>query len=259
MELITTKLEDKIGTITLCHDKKLNCIGENLVEEVVAAFDQLEEDDAYVAILRAKPDVKVWSAGHDIDELPAGRRDPLGYEDPLEILLRRVQDFPSPVIAMVEGGVWGGACDLCISCDMIICTESSTFAITPAKIGLPYNASGLVRFLNILGPQKAREMFFTARPITAKEALNSRMVNHIVPKEELEEFTYKIAEYITRNAPLAVRSLKRQFRLLLQGQVLSSETFEMIQGARRLVYDSTDYREGLQSFKEKRRPEFQGR
>ena len=159
---------------------------------------------------------------------------------------------------MVEGSVWGGACDLCLSCDLVLCSQDATFAITPAKIGLPYNASGLVHFLNVLGPHKAKEMFFTALPLTAEEAENNHMVNHVVPAAELEAYTLHIARAIAQNAPLAVRVLKQQFRLLLSGQVLASETFESIQGMRREVYDSADYEEGIQAFKEKRPPAFKG-
>ncbi|HSD85255.1 MAG TPA: methylmalonyl-CoA decarboxylase, partial [Anaerolineae bacterium] len=229
-----------------------------LAADLIAGLDLMEQAQVRVVIIRAAPGAKVWSAGFDINELPHRRRDPLGYEDALERLLRRVQDFPSPIIAMVEGSVWGGACDLCLSCDFIMCTPEATFAITPAKIGLPYNASGLVHFLNELGPHKAKEMFFTALPLTAQEAENCRMVNHVLPADELEAYTLRIAQAIARNSPLAVRVLKRQFRLLLSGQVLSPETFESIQGMRREVYDSTDYEEGIQAFKEKRPPVFKG-
>lgn len=258
MPLILTKLEDYIGTIILNHPKKLNSISEKLVEEFITACDVMEQAGARVLIIRAQPGVRVWSSGHDVSELPDGNRDPLGYADALERLLRCIQDFPMPVIAMVEGSVWGGAVNVCISCDMIFCAENTTFAITPARLGLPYNASGLVHFLNVLGPAKTKEMFFTAKPISALEALEADMVNHIVPAETLEAFTYELAATITHNAPLAVRVLKRQFRLLLKGQMLSSETFERIQGMRREVYDSQDYREGIQAFKEKRKPDFTG-
>lgn len=256
MSLVLLKLDDGVGTITMNHSARHNCIGTQLAGDLIAALDDMERLAARVVVLRAQPGARVWSAGHDIDELPQPRRDPLGYADPLERLLRRVQDFPSPILAMVEGSVWGGACDLCISCDMIVCAENASFAITPARLGLPYNASGLVHFLNVLGPQKAKEMFFTAQPIDAQDAFVAGMVNHVVPLDQLEAKAYTIARAIAENAPLAVQVLKRQCRLLLGGEVLSAEVFESIQGMRREVYDSEDYKEGIQAFREKRKPSF---
>jgi len=258
VKLVVTRLDHTIGTITFNHPTKRNSIGKHFADDLVAAFDELERATAQVVVLRAMPGARIWSAGHDITELPMGR-DPLGYQDPLDRVLRRVQDCPVPVIAMVEGSVWGGATDLCISCDMIVCSAETTFALTPAKIGVPYSASGLIRFLAALGPHKAKELLFTAQPISAQAALQARMVNHVVPRDELEAFTYGLAETITNNAPLAVQVLKQQFRLLLQSQTLAPETFERIQGMRRTVYESQDYQEGLQAFKEKRPPDFRGR
>jgi len=257
VKLVVTRLDQAIGTITFNHPTKRNSIGKHFADDLVAAFDELERAAAQVVVLRAMPGARIWSAGHDISELPLGR-DPLGYQDPLDRVLRRVQDCPVPVIAMVEGSVWGGATDLCISCDMIVCSDATTFALTPAKIGVPYSASGLIRFLAALGPHKAKELLFTAQPISAQEALQARMVNHVVPLDELEAFTYSSAATITHNAPLAVQVLKQQFRLLLQSQTLAPETFERIQGMPRTVYDSQDYQEGIQAFKEKRKPDFQG-
>lgn len=259
VRLVVTRLDNSIGTITFNHPTKHNSIGKQFADDLVAAFDQLERAAVQIVVLRAMPEVRVWSAGHDVTELPTGGQDPLGYLDPLERVLRRVQDCPVPVIAMVEGSVWGGATDLCISCDMIICGKDTTFALTPAKIGVPYSASGLVRFLTVLGPHKAKELLFTAQPISAQAALQACMVNHIVPRDELEAVTYGIAETITHNAPLAVQVIKQQFRILLQSQTLAPETFERIQGMRRTVYESQDYGEGIQAFKEKRKPDFQGR
>ena len=215
--------------------------------------------DARVLVLRAAPGIKVWSAGHDINELPEPRRDPLSYFDTLETLLRKVQDCPMPVIAMVEGSVWGGACDLCFSCDIVLAAQGSTFAMTPAKIGIPYNASGLIHFTNLIGLNKAKEMFFTAQPVPVEDAWNNGFVNHVLPASELEAFTMRMAETIAKNAPLAVRALKAEFRLLMRGHSIDAETAERIQAIRREVYDSDDYAEGIRAFKEKRPPRFRGK
>jgi methylmalonyl-CoA decarboxylase len=230
-----------------------------MISEILAALDGFETQSAIVVILRAEKGVKVWSAGHDVNELPKPGRDPLPYAGPLESLLRRMQEFPAAVIALVQGSVWGGACDLAFSCDILIGDETASFAMTPAKIGIPYNPSGLIHFINILGINKAKEMFFTAEPINAQDSFHLGILNHLVPAEEIEAFTASLAAKVSMNSPLAIRSFKRQFRLLSSGLPLSAETFELIQSIRREVYDSKDYLEGIQSFHEKRKPVFRGR
>jgi methylmalonyl-CoA decarboxylase len=259
MALIERSLADNTGVLQLNRGEKHNSLNAELMRELMVGLDALVADGARVVILRAAPGVKVWSAGHDINEIPEPRRDPLGYFDALETLLRKVQDCPVPVIAMVEGSVWGGACDLCAACDLIVAARGSAFAMTPAKIGIPYNASGLIHFTNLLGVNKAKEMFFTAQPVSVDDAWNNGFVNHVVPAEELESFTRKLAATIAANAPLAVRSIKAEFRLLSRGHHIDAETAEQIQAIRRQVYDSEDYAEGISAFKEKRPPQFKGR
>jgi methylmalonyl-CoA decarboxylase len=258
MAFILTSIKNRIGTLQFNHDDKLNCLSHALMDELMAGLRALASGDCNVLVIRAATGVRVWSAGHDINELPAPRRDPLSYGDRLETLLRNIQDCPVPVIAMVEGSVWGGACDLCCSCDMVIAAEGSTFAMTPAKVGIPYNASGLIHFVNHIGLNKAKEMFFTAKPTPVQEAVSNGFVNHAVPADRLEPYTYDIAASIAANAPLAVRAIKAQFRMLTRGNLIDAETAERIQAIRRGVYDSEDYAEGIRAFKEKRKPQFKG-
>ena len=259
MALVEKSRTSKIGVLQLNRSEKHNSLSGDLMREMMTALDELVAGGVHVIVIRAAPGVKVWSAGHDINEIPEPRRDPLGYFDALESLLRKVQDCPVPVIAMVEGSVWGGACDLCAACDLIIAAHGSSFAMTPAKIGIPYNASGLIHFTNLIGVNKAKEMFFTAQPVGADDAWNNGFVNHVVEAAALESFTMKMAETIANNAPLAVQSLKAEFRLLTRGHHIDAETAEEIQAIRRKVYDSEDYAEGIRAFKEKRPPRFQGR
>ena len=113
MALIERSLTEKTGVLQLNREEKHNCLNGELMHELMDGLDALVADGVRVIVLSAAPGVKVWSAGHDINEIPEPRRDPLGYFDALETLLRKVQDCPVPVIAMVEGSVWGGACDLC--------------------------------------------------------------------------------------------------------------------------------------------------
>ncbi|MCX5882186.1 MAG: enoyl-CoA hydratase-related protein, partial [Deltaproteobacteria bacterium] len=138
MSLVLSELDQEIGIITLNHPEKRNCLSHTLIQDFFAALDNFEQSGAKVVILRAVAGTKIWCAGHDVNELPKPGRDPLPYNSPFEQLLRRVQDYPDPVIAMIEGGVWGGGCDLALTCDMLVGCETASFAMTPAKIGIPY-------------------------------------------------------------------------------------------------------------------------
>ncbi len=259
MPQILTMQDGAVGTIILHHVESRNSLSCQMLEEMRQALVGFGEQDVRAVVIRAQPGATVWSSGFNIHELPVSGRDPLSYNDPLECLLREVQRFPAPVIAMIEGSVWGGACDLTFICDIAIGCPATSFAITPAKLGLPYNVSGIMHFINIVGPRIAREMFYTAEPITARRALQVGILNHLVPVAELESFTRAMTRRITVNSPLANRVMKEQLRLLADALPLRTETFEYIQGLRRIVYDSEDYQEGKQAFLEKRKPVFQGK
>ena len=133
MPLIETKTDAAVGTITLDHPKKRNALSIKMVDAIVEALARFSKDRIRVVVLRARPATKVWSAGHDIGELPEGGRDPLGWDDPLRYLVRSIEEFSAPVIALIEGGVWGGACEVAFACDLIITAPTATFAVTPAR------------------------------------------------------------------------------------------------------------------------------
>ncbi len=258
MTLVESRMSNGIGVLTLNDPAKHNALSKQLIDQLCSALDQMRQFGARAVVLRALPGSKVFSSGHDVRELPTNGRDPLTYDDPLRSAVRCVELFPAPVIAMVEGTVWGGACELVMSCDIIVAADDSTFALTPAKVGVPYNISGVQNLMNTGGMSLSKEMLFTAQPVPPKRLVERGIVSRAVPRYQLNAVTESIAAKIVKNSPLVVTLLKEQLRLLSAAQNLRPETFERIQAMRRKVYDSSDYQEGIKAFFEKRQPVFVG-
>ena len=197
--LVATSLENDIGTVTLNNSKKHNALSAALIADLLEAGIKLNAAGAKVVILRAAPGVKVWSAGHDVKELPTNGRDPLTYDDPLRQVVRAIHATRMPVIAMIEGSVWGGACEVVMACDIVVAAEGASFAITPAKLGVPYDIVGMLTFMQNAGLGILKEMLFTAQPISAQRALQVGLVNQVVPGDRLEEATMTLGAQIARN------------------------------------------------------------
>ncbi len=221
---------NKVAVIEFNYGRKLNALSKVFIDDLMQALSDLNRPEIRCIILRAPSGSKVFSAGHDIHELPSGGRDPLSYDDPLRQITRMIQKFPKPIISMVEGSVWGGAFEMIMSSDLIIAASTSTFS----------------------------ELIFTASPITAQRALAVGILNHVVEVEELEDFTLQMAHHISEKAPLAIAVIKEELRVLGEAHTMNSDEFERIQGMRRAVYDSEDYQEGMNAFLEKRKPNFVG-
>lgn len=259
MALVLSRLENGIGTVTMNHGDHRNALSRALIADLMAASDALLQARARVLVLRAAPGSKVWSSGHDVNELSEPGRDPLTYSDPLLVLIRTIQGLAVPVVAMIEGGVWGGACDLAMSCDILVGGPTASFCMTPAKVGIPYNVTGVLHFMNVLGVNRVKEMFFAAQELGAEEAHAVGILNRLVPADALEEATYDLAERITRNSPLSIAAMKEEIRLLASAHPMPPTVFERIQGLRQMVYESADYAEGLKALQEKRQPSFCGK
>lgn len=258
MDLVQDHLADGIGTITLNNPRMHNALSGTLLDGIIAALEHMKSSRARAVILRAPPGAKVFSAGHDVRELPLSGRDPLDFTDPLRRAIRAIEEHPAPVIAMIEGTVWGGACELVMSCDLIVASDQSTFAITPAKLGVPYNLSGVLNLSKSVSMPLIKEMLFTAQPFSATWARDAGIVNQAVPTDKLESVTRELCARILRNSPTVIAILKEELRVLSGAHPLNPEMFERIQSLRRAIYNSEDYQEGIHAFFEKRPPVFKG-
>jgi methylmalonyl-CoA decarboxylase len=258
LALIGVERQGRVGTITLRNERRRNALCKQMLAEMREVLDEFAHQQVRAVVLRAGPDVKVWSAGHDIRELPRDGSDPMRYADPLEQALRAIRKHPAPVIAMIHGSVWGLATDLTLSCDFIVADHTAQFAITAVDLGLPYNASGIQNFIMRVGAHIARQMFFTSEPLPAAAALQHGIINYLVDESELERYTYALAERLAKKSPLAISVIKEQIRILAEAHPVSATTFERIEGLRNRVYDSDDYQEGIKAFLEKRPASFRG-
>jgi len=259
MTLVEVSETDGAGTLTLNDPASRNALSSGLVKDLIQGLATLRERQVRMVVVRAPKGAKTWSSGHDVRELPTGGRDPLTYSDPMRNAIRQIQEFPAPVIALVEGGVWGGAFELVTSCDVVIAADSATFAVTPAKIGLPYDIVGVLNLMQSVSMVFIKEMLFRAQPVPAVRAMAAGVVNRVVPAEELDAALAEVAADIRRNSPLVISLLKQELRELAAARPLGAGTYERLQSIRRQIYDSEDYKEGLRAFFEKRTPRFTGR
>ena len=255
--LVRADVIDGIGLITLDDPARRNTLGAAMLQQLQTALARFKSDQVRVVVLCDSPEAEVFSAGHNIHELRTDR-DPLSYDEPLERTLRAIRAYPGPVIAMVHGSAWGGAFDLVCSCDLVVADDTSEFAITPATLGLPYNMTGLLHLINRLPLNLIKEMFFSAAPIGAQQAKEWHIVNHLVPEEQLFEFTMDLARKMTLKAPLSIAVVKEQLRILTDEHAVSAQAAERIEELRRYVWQSKDFKEGIAAFCEKRQPVFEG-
>jgi methylmalonyl-CoA decarboxylase len=251
-------IAENIGIATISKPP-VNPLSSDVCARLLESLDEFEKAKVRVVIIRADPNTKIWSAGHDVHEIPLDGHDAVHWTTGFVQVLQRVRYSPMPVIAMLHSSVWGAACDLAVTCDLAIGTPKTTFAITPVKIGVSYNTEGMSHFLGVLPLHVVKEMVFTGDPLSAEDAYRFGLLNRLVEPEKLEETTMTIARTIASRAPLAVAVVKAELRSLTAGTPMSAHEFESIQSVRRAAFRSDDLKEGVKAFFDKRPPVFQGK
>ena len=257
------KRENHIWTLILNRAEKKNSLSLELIELLGSTLKELaEDDDLRVVILRGAGN-EAFCSGFDIGSLPTqSKKDAdqrLKSLDQVELLLQRLVDFPYPVIAMLNGFAFGLGCELAMCCDIRIGAEDIRMGMPPAKLGLVYPWTGLQRFIQRIGLQSTKELFFTGRTYAGKRIQELGLVDYLIPRGELEEFTRGLAEEISGNAPLALKGIKRVINLVMQSERLDETRSDEAQAIFRATLLSEDMQEGQAAFLEKRRPRFKGK
>src|SRR5512144_3001233 len=206
-ELILAEVRGRVGLITLNRPHAMNALNNPLMRELMDALEVFDKNEAVGAMVITGNE-KAFAAGADIKELADQSIQQMMDRDHVAVF-GRIRAIQKPVIAAVSGWALGGGCEVALSCDMIVASESAKFSQPEITIGVIPGAGGTQRLTRALGKAIAMEMILNNRTLTAQEAYQFGMVNRVVPVAEYLEVALKLAEEIASRAPLAVRAAKR--------------------------------------------------
>ena len=262
-ELLLTERQERVCTIILNRPERRNALSPLMLLQLVETLARLKGDEEVRCLVIRGAGDKAFSSGYDISDIPTTltpeQAAALKARSPFQDVLESVQDFPYPVIAMLNGHAFGAGCDLALTCDIRIAAEHAQMGLPPAKLGIIYQPDGIQRLINIVGLARAKEIFFTGRGYGASQAKEMGLVHYIQPSDQLAPFTYEMAREISVNAPLSLKGMKLIFSKCLKYQKLDPEDTREIEALRLQAFNSEDLKEGQRAFKEKRKPAFKGR
>lgn len=253
--LVTPQAQPHVALIQLNRPKELNALNLQLMGELRDALKALDEDDA-VRVIIITGNERAFAAGADIKQM-AGKT----AIDMLNIdqfsTWDQIRKTKKPIIAAVSGFALGGGCELAMTCDMIVASETAQLGQPEIKIGVMPGAGGTQRLTKAIGKAKAMEMVLTGRFMSAAEAEKHGLINRVVPVELYLEEAFKLASEIAQMSPVAAKLAKeavnRSFETNLdEGLYFERKNFY-------LCFASEDQTEGMNAFVEKRKPEFKGR
>ena len=254
-EMILSETRSRVGLITLNRPQALNALNNQLMREVMDAFESFDQDDGIGAMVITGNE-KAFAAGADIKEMADKSVTEMMDSDHVAVF-GRIRTIQKPVIAAVSGWALGAGCEVALSCDMIVASESAKFGQPEINIGVIPGAGGTQRLTRAVGKAIAMEMILNNRTLSAQEAYQFGLVNRVVPVSEYLDEALKLADEIASRAPLAVRAAKKMInqsyeRTLSDGLAEEKQTFYNL-------FASEDQKEGMKAFIEKRKPDWKGK
>lgn len=253
MEFILYEQKGAVGTITINREKALNALNSTVLDELDQTLDAVNLDEVRCLILTGAGQ-KSFVAGADIGEMSTlTKAEGEAFGKKGNDVFRKIETFPIPVIAAINGFALGGGCEISMSCDIRICSENAVFGQPEVGLGITPGFGGTQRLARLVGAGMAKQMIYTARNIKADEAYRIGLVNAVYPQEELMAAAEKMAAGIAKNAPIAVRNCKKAINEGLdvdmdQAIVIEEKLFGD-------CFESYDQKEGMAAFLEKRKVE----
>jgi enoyl-CoA hydratase len=259
VEKLIGRKEGPIGWMIFNNPERRNAVSLDMwraIPDVLAAFEA--DPEVRVIVFTGAGD-RAFVSGADISQFEAERSDSTAearYSGASAAANAAMAGLTKPSIAMIRGYCIGGGLAVALTCDLRICTEESRFAIPAARLGLGYGFAGVKTLIDVVGPSIAKEILFTARQLSAEEALRVGLVNRVAPAAELEGLVREYAAMIGANAPLTLRAAKMAAREALRDP--EKRRLKEVEAAVAACFDSADFKEGRTAFMEKRTPAFRG-
>ena len=258
LEFVRVELSDGIAELRLCRPKALNALNEALLKEFEAALDELESFDTLRCMIVTGEGERAFVAGADIAEMSSMNRDQaLAFSALGHRVCSKLERFPVPVLAAVNGYALGGGCEIALACDLIYASNKAKFGQPEVKLGLTPGFGGAVRLPRKIGVAAASEWIYTGEVFGAQSAQALGLVREVLPQDQLLERVRHIARLIATKAPLAVRAAKT---IMTEGMSMNpSAACELERERFADLFDTEDMREGTRAFVEKKDPQFKGK